>query len=181
MRQVRQSKSSIRFVDLTGFGSGIIPAQLIAVIEFLEKITNLAADTDATSAKIHSRPERAAAGNVFKSDVGIKGTITFQAELFFDGKLEGEITSPGALTIGSNAQISGEIRTGSVSLLGKTEGNITAEDCCELKSGSELIGDLHARRLIIEDGASFIGRSEVTPDNVALNHPGSDKRALSAR
>ncbi|MDP9291642.1 MAG: polymer-forming cytoskeletal protein [Verrucomicrobiota bacterium] len=83
--------------------------------------------------------------------------------MFFDGKLEGEITSPGALTIGSNAQISGEIRTGSVILRGKTEGNITAEDRCELKSGSELIGDLHARRLIIEDGASFIGRSEVTP------------------
>lgn len=33
---------------------------------------------------------------------------------------------------------------------------------CELKSRSTLQGDLKAARLVIEEGATFIGKSEVT-------------------
>ncbi|HEV3392516.1 MAG TPA: polymer-forming cytoskeletal protein, partial [Chthoniobacterales bacterium] len=41
--------------------------------------------------------------DVLSSDVEIKGTIKFQKELLIDGKVEGEINSDGALTVGENA------------------------------------------------------------------------------
>ena len=92
------------------------------------------------------------------SDVEIEGSITFQKELLIDGKVRGQINSDGVLTIGENAHIRGEIKSKSVTVHGKVNGKITAERC-ELKSKCTLRGDLKAARLIIEEGATFIGRS----------------------
>jgi len=101
--------------------------------------------------------------NLLSADVEIKGSIKFQNELIIDGKVEGEITSTGVLTVGENAEIRGEIKTKSVTVLGKVHGNITVDERCELKGRAVLQGDLKAARLVIEDGATFVGKSEVTP------------------
>src|SRR4051794_41445865 len=100
--------------------------------------------------------------DVLSSDVEIKGSIKFQKELLIDGKVEGEIHSDGVLTIGENADIRGEIKTKSITVYGKVQGNITVGERCELKSRCTLQGDLKAARLVIEEGATFIGKSEVT-------------------
>jgi cytoskeletal protein CcmA (bactofilin family) len=100
--------------------------------------------------------------DILSSDVEIKGTIKFQKELLIDGKVEGEINSEGVLTIGENADIRGEIKTKSITVFGNVQGNITVSERCELKSKCTLQGDLKAARLIIEEGATFVGKSEVT-------------------
>ena len=100
--------------------------------------------------------------DILSSDVEIKGSIKFQKELLIDGKVEGEINSEGVLTIGENADIRGEIKTKSIVVFGKVQGNITVNERCELKSKCTLQGDLKAARLVIEEGATFIGKSEVT-------------------
>jgi cytoskeletal protein CcmA (bactofilin family) len=117
------------------------------------------------------------------SDVEIEGSITFQKELLIDGKVEGQINSGGVLTIGENADIRGEIRTKSVTVYGKVHGNITAERC-ELKSKCTLQGDLKAARLIIEEGATFIGSSQNTlvstvesPENASSRKPSGSSQA----
>jgi cytoskeletal protein CcmA (bactofilin family) len=109
--------------------------------------------------------------NILSSDVEIKGSIKFLNELIIDGKLEGEIISAGVLTVGENAEIRGEIKTKAVTVLGKVHGNITVEERCELKTRAQLIGDLKAARLMIEEGATFVGKSEVTPNKIAMKHP----------
>jgi cytoskeletal protein CcmA (bactofilin family) len=109
--------------------------------------------------------------NLLSADVEIKGSIKFQNELTVDGKVEGEINSAGILTVGENSEIKGEIKTKSVTVFGKVHGNITVEDRCELKARAVLFGDLKASRLVIEDGATFVGKSEVTPNKVAMKQP----------
>src|ERR1700756_6080667 len=100
--------------------------------------------------------------DVLSSDVEIKGSIKFQKELLIDGKVEGEINSDGVLTVGENADIRAEIKTKSITIYGKVQGNVTVSERCELKSKCTLQGDLKAARLIIEEGATFIGKSEVS-------------------
>jgi cytoskeletal protein CcmA (bactofilin family) len=108
--------------------------------------------------------------NVLANDVDIKGTIKFENELIFDGKIEGEIISDaGSLTIGKNASVHGEVKTKSVVVHGSVTGNISVTERCELKASSQLTGDLKAMRIVIEEGATFIGKSEVTP-NKAIKH-----------
>jgi len=104
--------------------------------------------------------------DILSSDVEIKGSIKFQKELLIDGKVEGEINSDGVLTIGENADIRGEIKTKSITVYGKVHGNITVGERCELKSKCTLQGDLKAARLVIEEGATFIGKSEVTSGTI---------------
>ena len=109
--------------------------------------------------------------NVLSADVEIKGSIKFTNDLTIDGKVEGEIISSGLLTVGENAEIRGEIKTKSVTVLGKVHGNITVDERCELKARAVLQGDLKAARLVIEEGATFVGKSEVTPNKIAMKQP----------
>jgi len=115
-----------------------------------------------------SAPSPSSSKNVLSNDVDIKGTIKFENELIFDGKIEGEIISEsGALTLGKNAEVNGEVKTKSVVVHGTVTGNITVAERCELKASSQLTGDLKAMRITIEEGATFIGKSEVTPNKKA--------------
>lgn len=109
--------------------------------------------------------------NTLSADVEIKGSIKFQNDLTVDGKVEGEITSTGIVTVGENAEIRGEIKTKSATVHGKVHGNITVEERCELKGRAVLHGDLKAARLVIEEGATFVGKSEVTPNKIAAMKP----------
>lgn len=117
--------------------------------------------------------------NLLSADVEIKGSIKFQNELTIDGKVEGEITSTGTLTVGENAEIRGEIKTKSATVLGKVHGNITVEERCELKARAVLHGDLKAARLVIEEGATFVGKSEVTPNKGAVRAEGGRPEAAA--
>ena len=111
--------------------------------------------------------------NTLSSDVEIKGTVKFQNDLTIDGKMEGEISSTnGTLTVGQNAEIRvNEVKTKSIVVHGRVNGNILVEDRCELKAHAQLYGDLKAARLSIEEGATFVGKSEVTPNKVTQMKP----------
>jgi len=99
--------------------------------------------------------------NILSSDVEIKGTLKFSNDLIIDGKIEGEVSSDGDLTVGENARIKGDINTRSVTVFGKVTGNILVSDRCELKQNAELVGDIKAGKLAIEEGATFMGSSSV--------------------
>jgi len=105
--------------------------------------------------------------NILSSDVEIKGSLKFSNDLIIDGKIEGEVTSDGSLTVGENAFVQGEIRTKSVVLFGRVQGNITVSERCELKSSAVLEGDVVAGTLAIEEGATFMGKSSVGKSAVA--------------
>jgi cytoskeletal protein CcmA (bactofilin family) len=99
--------------------------------------------------------------NVLANDVEIKGVIKFSHDLIIDGKIEGEVVSDGSLTVGENAMIRGEVKTRSVVIFGKIEGNINVVERCSLKSSAILVGDISAGALSIEEGATFMGKSAV--------------------
>ncbi len=116
--------------------------------------------------------------NVLNSDVDIKGTLKFSGELTFEGKLEGEINSEGTLHLGDSAVINGNINVGTVIVRGKINGNISAKDKIDIKAKSELFGDIRAAKLIIEEGITFVGKTEVNPNKVAPAMPPPPPRSL---
>jgi len=112
-------------------------------------------------------PTSANSKNVLNSDVELKGILKFSGELTFDGKLEGDINSDGALLLGDNAVVKGNLDVGSVVVRGKLNGNIAAKDKIEIKAKTELFGDIRAPKLVIEEGVTFVGKTEVNPNKVA--------------
>ena len=106
--------------------------------------------------------------NYLANGVDIQGVMRFTNDLVIDGKIEGEITGDGVLTVGSNADVRGEIKTRSVIIHGLVHGNVTVEDRCELKGRAQLNGDLKAARLIMDEGATYVGKMEVVTDKNRL-------------
>ena len=111
------------------------------------------------------------AKNILTSDVEIKGNLKFAGELTFEGKLEGEISSDGTLHLGDSALVNGNINVTSVIVRGKVNGNISAKEKIELKTKAELFGDIRASKLVIEEGVTFVGKTEVNPNKVAPTAP----------
>ncbi len=118
-----------------------------------------------------SMPTSNSSKNVLNSDVELKGVLKFTGELTFDGKLEGDINSDGALSLGDNAVVKGNIDVGSVEVRGKVNGNITAKDKIDIKAKTELFGDIRSSKLAIEEGVTFVGKTEVNPNKVAPTPP----------
>ncbi len=112
-----------------------------------------------------------ASKNILNSDVEIKGNIRFSGELTFDGKLDGEIHTEGVLTLGDSAIINGNINAQSVVVRGKVNGNINAREKVDIKSKAELFGDIRATKLVIEEGVTYVGKTEVNPNKVAPTPP----------
>ena len=109
--------------------------------------------------------------NVLNSDVEIKGNVKFAGELTLEGKLEGEVASDGTLIIGETGIVNGNVSAGTVSVRGKINGNITARDKIEIKSKAEVFGDIRSAKLAIEEGVTFVGKTEVNPNKLAPSAP----------
>src|SRR5258706_414207 len=105
--------------------------------------------------------------NVLNTDVEIKGNLKFAGELTFDGKLDGEINTDGVLNLGDSAVINGNINAQSVVVRGKINGNVNAKEKIDIKAKTELFGDVRAAKLIIEEGVTFVGKTEVNPSKVS--------------
>ena len=101
--------------------------------------------------------------SVIGADVEIVDTVKSNGTVRLDGKLDGELVCGGNAILGKNAQMKGNVTAKSVSIEGRIEGNILAHDKIEMKSTATVNGDIKACRLSVEDGVTFVGRSEVKP------------------
>ena len=109
--------------------------------------------------------------NVLNSDVEIKGNLKFSGELTLEGKLEGEVQTDGVLNLGDTAVVNGNINAQSVVVRGKINGNINAKEKIEIKAKAELFGDIRATKLVVEEGVTFVGKTEVNPNKVTPTAP----------
>lgn len=98
------------------------------------------------------------------SDVEIIGSITFKGHLTFDGQLrDGNIIGE-TLTVGPKARITGNIDVETLTLHGAVTGDVSVAGKCELKGSANLVGGLTTNRLVMDEGATLIGKAEITPE-----------------
>jgi cytoskeletal protein CcmA (bactofilin family) len=112
---------------------------------------------------------------VIGSDCTFKGELSFEGEMKFEGRLEGKITSKGTISVGATARINGDLSVGKATIDGTLQGNIVATDLVELTSTSQVNADLRAPKLIVEEGATFIGNLHVSPDALKKPEKGAKK------
>ncbi len=96
-------------------------------------------------------------------DMEIMGTVKSSGPIRIDGKLEGELHSTGDAEIGKSAAIKGNLVVNAIIIEGAIKGNIAARDRIEMKSSARVLGDIKAKRLSVEDGVTFVGKSVVNP------------------
>lgn len=101
---------------------------------------------------------------VIGPDTTIKGEINFTSRARLLGTIEGQIAAKGELEVAEGATCKASINAAKVTIDGAVEGNVTASDRVELNAKARLHGDLVAEKLIVAEGASFVGHCRIGPD-----------------
>jgi cytoskeletal protein CcmA (bactofilin family) len=92
----------------------------------------------------------------------IKGEVTGAESLFIDGRIEGTISVPGhRVTVGHNGNVVANIKAKEIVIMGKVQGNVECSDRLDLRSESQLSGDVITHRVSVEEGAILKGGIEV--------------------
>jgi cytoskeletal protein CcmA (bactofilin family) len=94
----------------------------------------------------------------------LKGEIAFEGSMKLEGNVEGKIASKGKLSIGKGAQVTADISVGQVAVDGAFKGNLAASERVELSASAQVLGDIRAPRLVVAEGATFVGNCHVSPD-----------------
>lgn len=102
----------------------------------------------------------------------IKGELSGSEDLYLDGEVEGSIALQNhTLIVGPNGRIRANIGAREVVVHGRIEGNITGAERVELKQSCVLTGDIHTRRIVIDDGAFFKGQVDLQAESEAEAPP----------
>lgn len=100
--------------------------------------------------------------SIISSEVEIIGNLITKGNIRIDGKVKGDISADGSITFGNASEVQGKIKGENITIGGKIIGSIFSSEKLTLESGSELQGDLYAKILIIEEGAKFFGKSNMS-------------------
>jgi len=101
---------------------------------------------------------------ILASDCSFKGEMTFEGTMKVDGKFEGKITTKGKLGVGKGAHLCAEAIVGQASIEGAFKGNVVASERIELAASASVMADLRAPKLVVAEGATFVGNVHVSPD-----------------
>jgi cytoskeletal protein CcmA (bactofilin family) len=109
-------------------------------------------------------PEQAEITAFLGKGTEFKGVISFEGTIRVDGKVEGEIISKDTLIASDGAFLNGEISVGTIISSGRIVGNVTATDKVHLLAPAYVQGTIKTPKLIIEEGVTFDGKSEMGGD-----------------
>lgn len=124
---------------------------------------------------------------VIGPDTHIKGDMTFTGSARILGTFEGRIAAKGELQVADGATCRAAVEAARVQVDGAIEGNVTAKERLELGAKAKIKGDLVTARLVVSEGASFIGHCAVGPDaaksakGLDLDIPFAEPKAQAAQ
>ena len=92
----------------------------------------------------------------------IAGEISFSGGMRVEGVIKGTVRSEGSLIIGASGAIDAEVNVRNISINGEFRGIIRASDRVEIHKDGKVFGDIYSPCLIIEAGATFEGRCNMS-------------------
>lgn len=98
---------------------------------------------------------------IITEDVEISGSIKCTGGIRLGGKVNGDITTAGDVLVEKTAAVKGNVAGNSITVQGMIKGNIAARERLELKGTAKVAGDIKAKRLVVEEGVSLVGKAEI--------------------
>ena len=126
-------------------------------------------------------------------DAKFKGELEFESAAKVLGRVEGSIASKGRIHIADGSECKATVSAKEVSVEGKVDGNVEAGDLIELCPNGVVVGDIHAARMTMAEGASINGHCRIGPNgggsgngtakpaSAAESKPQADAKATAAK
>lgn len=91
----------------------------------------------------------------------VNGELITEGSARIDGIVEGNVTIPGDLIIGSTGKVNGDIKAQSAVIGGEVNGDVSAPDKVELTATAKVLGDLFTKAIVIDEHAVFQGKCDM--------------------
>ena len=88
----------------------------------------------------------------------VKGDISSNSDLRFDGTIVGNVNSSSKIIIGDSGKVEGDISSNQADIVGKVSGNIKTKDLVQLRGECVINGNVYAGKLQVEPTATFNGQ-----------------------
>ncbi len=112
----------------------------------------------------------------------IEGTLKAQGRVRIHGNVLGDVHVDGVLEVAEEGIIEGNIvYADEIKIIGRVKANVETPGKIEIWQKGQLEGDVRAKALDIEEGAMFIGRSDMRPSeklSAPLPAPSQAKSAI---
>jgi cytoskeletal protein CcmA (bactofilin family) len=103
--------------------------------------------------------------------LSVKGELAGEEDLVVDGEFSGTIELGGHnFTVGAQGKVQADVHAREIVIEGTLRGKLRATDRLIIARSGNVVGDLVAARIVIEDGAYFKG-------SIDIQKPGEEKPA----
>jgi cytoskeletal protein CcmA (bactofilin family) len=94
-------------------------------------------------------------------DAEVTGKLSFATPTRIEGKLKGELRASDLLIIGPQAVVQANVHAKKLVVLGEVRGQVEGASRVEICTGGRLYGDIETKTLVVQEGATFEGRSRM--------------------
>jgi cytoskeletal protein CcmA (bactofilin family) len=104
--------------------------------------------------------------------IKIKGDISGEENLIIEGMVDGSVNLDGhELSIGNTGHVTANVKATVVRIQGEVRGDIVGREKVVLSRSGNVLGNIVAPRVTLEDGAKFKGSIDMDPGEVASASP----------
>ncbi|MCH7976777.1 MAG: polymer-forming cytoskeletal protein [Bacteroidetes bacterium] len=100
--------------------------------------------------------------NILGKDTVIEGTLRSSGNVHISGTVKGNVEVQGRTVIMPGGIVDGELVSITAEIGGTVNGQISVKERLVLKSTAVVEGDIRTAKLVIEDGATFTGRCDMS-------------------
>jgi cytoskeletal protein CcmA (bactofilin family) len=94
-------------------------------------------------------------------DAEVTGKLSFETATRIEGKLRGEIHASDLLVVGTQAVVHATVQAVKLVVLGEVRGQVQGASRVEICTGGRVFGDVETKSLVVQEGATFEGRSRM--------------------
>ena len=95
--------------------------------------------------------------------ITIRGDVTGDEDLYIQGRIEGTVDlKQNSVTVGPEGRVKANLSGRTVTIEGEVDGDVRGQEQVALRSSSTVNGDIVAPRVVLEDGATFLGSIDMS-------------------
>ena len=96
-------------------------------------------------------------GTFLGPNITIDGTISGSEPVLIEGTVRGKINLTNDLRIGTKARVEATVHAKNVTVEGRLNGDVSADDRVELIASATVDGNIKAPKIVVAEGAKFRG------------------------
>ncbi|MEM9996506.1 MAG: polymer-forming cytoskeletal protein [Bacteroidota bacterium] len=107
-------------------------------------------------------PPTGPTNNIIGAGTVIEGSLRSKADIHIGGEIKGDVHVEGRTVLSGEGKIDGTLESGSADLSGTVIGDVAVTGRLVLKNTARVEGNISTSKLVVEDGAVFTGRCDMT-------------------